>query len=399
MPTRLLVRLVRPVLPGLLLSLTLAATAGGCSDADLVPPLRSDGSTSKPPKRPGPSSSTPAESEGPPSGGAPAEPQAPPGAGAPTLSSVSPDAVTLGTVPEGLELTLTGSRFADGQQVDLAGTTLPATVKSSTEMTVRVPADKTLASGVFRIAIVAGASAQSNPLTFTVANPTSVSIATLSPQSAIIGAINPVTLSVTGAGFTPQSVVRFNGASLTTTFTSGSALSATIPASAFIDAGRVGVTVSNGVDVVSLPTSFEVRNPAPQATTLSPRTATAGAAAMTVTLDGSGFTRTSEIVAAGTPLVTTFVGATRLQATLPANLLTTARTLTVSARTPGPGGGTSGGQSFTVQAAGGDTGGGGVNPACLYKCVDYNYSPGQCYMDWYCIPTGEYAGCLGQTTC
>jgi secreted trypsin-like serine protease len=72
----------------------------------------------------------------------------------------------------------------------------------------------------------------------------------------------------------------------------------------------------------------------------------------------------------------------------------------------GSSGGTSdagGGNDSSTDAgktdAGTDSGGGTVNPACVYKCSDYGYSLGQCYQGWYCIPDGEDEGCLGQTDC
>lgn len=71
------------------------------------------------------------------------------------------------------------------------------------------------------------------------------------------------------------------------------------------------------------------------------------------------------------------------------------------------GGATGGGTGGTGGGTGGTSGGGGTgggdngdaNPACVYKCKDYGYAPGQCYQGWYCIPDGEDKGCLGQTTC
>ena len=41
----------------------------------------------------------------------------------------------------------------------------------------------------------------------------------------------------------------------------------------------------------------------------------------------------------------------------------------------------------------------GSNSSCVYKCSDYNFSPGQCFQGWYCIPDGDDAGCLGTTDC
>lgn len=43
--------------------------------------------------------------------------------------------------------------------------------------------------------------------------------------------------------------------------------------------------------------------------------------------------------------------------------------------------------------------GSGSTSTCVFKCSDYGYAPGQCYQGWYCLPDGEDAGCLGQTTC
>ena len=189
---------------------------------------------------------------------------------------------------------------------------------------------------------------------------------------------------------------------LTTTFASATALEATMPMSTLLDAGRYGVTVSTGSDVVSLPKSFDLRNPTPQPSIITPSSVTEGAAAVTVTIDGTGFTKASEVLAAGAPLVTTFLSAQRLRVTIPATQLATARSISLVVRSPSPGGGTATAKTFTVHAAApgsssGGTGGGGA--ACVYRCVDYGYAPGQCFEDWYCIADGTYAGCLGETAC
>ncbi|MBX3222811.1 MAG: hypothetical protein KF795_20020 [Labilithrix sp.] len=348
---------------------------------------------------------------------------------APTLTAVTPDAVTLGGSPGGVALTLTGSRFVAGCTVNLAGASLEATLTSPTELTVQVPGAQLTTAGMLQLSVVSPSAGQSNALTFTVANPTSVSIASLSPATALVGTAT-VALTVTGTGFITTSIVRFNGAALPTTFRSATELGATIPAAALADAGRFGVTVTNGADVVSLPSSFEVTNPTPALTTITPRSVAAGTAATVVTLDGSGFTRGSEVLAGQTPLATTFVSAERLRATLPASLLTTAGTLTLRVQTATPGGGASGTQTFTITGAqaactytcaeygyapgecyegwacNAATGclqqqscGGGAAATCVYRCSDYGYAPGQCANGWLCLASGQYAGCLGQTTC
>jgi hypothetical protein len=390
MSPTLVSRLARLLLPCVF---ALGMVAGCAEDPVGTPLLRGSGPAKTSPTKPG---ETPAPS-GPTS---PTGPTTPTDPGAPTLASIAPDAVTLGAAPaEGLDVTLTGSRFAVGAQVDLAGVMLPATVLSPTQLMVHVPNDKTLVGGVFRIMVVAKPGVTSNALTFTVANPTSVAITKLVPDVAVLGATAPIALTITGTGFVPSSLVRFNGASLTTVFSSATQLTATIPAEAFLDAGKYGVTVSSGTNVISLPIGFEVRNPAPQTSAITPRTATAGTASVSLTIDGTGFTKTSAVLASGSPLTTTYVSATRLRATLPTTLLDTARSLAIVVQSPGPGGGTASAQTFSVTAAGGTSSSGGGGASCLYLCDDYGYAPGQCFEDWYCIPSGAYAGCLGQTQC
>jgi hypothetical protein len=78
--------------------------------------------------------------------------------------------------------------------------------------------------GIFHVTIITKPGSVSNPLAFTVANPTSVVVTTIAPASATAGDASPIALTVTGSGFVPTSVVRFNGASLTTTFTSSTQL-------------------------------------------------------------------------------------------------------------------------------------------------------------------------------
>lgn len=318
MSSWIVARLSRLLLP-LVFSLGVVA---GCADEIPNSPLLQGATGGKKPDGGTGSAKTSPAAPTPPAT-APAPPAGGSSSGAPAMTAIAPDAVTVGTAPQGLDLTITGKGFAAGTQVDLAGTLLPATVLSATQLAVHVPADHTLASGVFRVTVVSKPGAISNPLNFTVANPTTVVISKLVPATATAGDTTAIALTVTGSGFVPASVVRFNGASLATTFTSPTELAATIPANAFLEAGKYGVTVANGADVMSLPIAFDVKAAA--------------------------------VADAGTVTGTTDTG------------------------------GTSGASSG--------------NPACVYQCSDYGYAPGQCYQDWYCIPDGTYAGCLGQTTC
>ena len=89
-------------------------------------------------------------------------------------------------------------------------------------------------------------------------------------------------------------------------------------------------------------------NPVPALTSLSPNSATAGTNGLTLTVNGSNFVPTSQVFWNGSGRSTSFVSATQLTATIPANDLTTAGTATVTAANPSPGGGTSNSLTFSI---------------------------------------------------
>ena len=91
-------------------------------------------------------------------------------------------------------------------------------------------------------------------------------------------------------------------------------------------------------------------NPAPQVTSISPTGGTAGGAAFTLTVNGSGFIPGSTVRWNAASRATTFVGSTQLTAAIPASDLNTAGTASVTVVNPTPGGGTSNALSFAIQA-------------------------------------------------
>jgi hypothetical protein len=436
----------------LALTLFVLAAFGASAMAACAPPdvqgFRDDPSTSKPKKKP-PAGSSTKKDGGLSNGnddGDDGDDGNTPSVEAPTLTGISPDSIAMGTASaNGVDIALTGSRFVAGCKVDVAGTKVDASLSSPMELKARIPGNLLGTAKSLKVTVVSPTKGASNALTFTVANPTSVSISTLSPATATIGA-NNVAITVNGSGFIQTSVVRFNGAALTTTFGSAALLNAVIPSAALQDAGRVSVTVANGTDVISLPAQFEIANPTPTISTLSPRTAEAGSGAVSINIDGNGFTGASEVIAGQSPLATTLVSNTRLRATIPAQLLTNAGTLQVRVNNPAPVGGPSNNSAFTITpratttttsssgttaactytcaeygyasgecyegwacngatgclkqqtCTGTGTGTGSQAASCVYKCSDYGYAPGQCVNGWVCLSSGEYAGCLGTTS-
>ncbi|HXD97248.1 MAG TPA: choice-of-anchor D domain-containing protein [Candidatus Acidoferrum sp.] len=177
----------------------------------------------------------------------------------------------------------------------------------------------------------------------------------LSPASAAAGSA-ALTLTVNGSGFVASSVVRWNGASRTTTFVSASQLRAAITASDLIAAKSVPVSVvtpapGGGTSGTVTFTITPAVPPVPVASSVSPTSATARSAALTLTVNGSGFVGSSVVRWNGASRTTTFVSASQLRAAITASDLATARSVPVSVVTPSPGGGTSGSVTFTVTTA------------------------------------------------
>ncbi len=107
----------------------------------------------------------------------------------------------------------------------------------------------------------------------------------------------------------------------------------------------IGVTIDSVADA---PASTD-GNPTPTLSGVSPSSANAGASNTPITLTGTGFIVTSTVFAGATSLATTYSSPTSLSATIPSSLLTSGGTfLSITVSNPGPGGGNSSAQTFTV---------------------------------------------------
>ena len=179
-------------------------------------------------------------------------------------------------------------------------------------------------------------------------------------------------LTLTGAGFVTGTIVQWNGKALSTTYISGSSVTANVPAALIAKPGTASVeTVNphsgsqdNGLsNSVSL-TIFPPPNPTPTISTLSPSCAVTGSASFTLTITGTQFIPASDPSGgssvrwnAATQTTLSIVGtisATQIQATVPSSLVASAGTATVTVsnppvpNSPSGGGGPSNGLTFTV---------------------------------------------------
>jgi len=157
-------------------------------------------------------------------------------------------------------------------------------------------------------------------------------------------------ITVNGSEFVPSSVISFDGISLATTFVDANTVAATVPCGALTAAGTVIVGVTNpspGGGFGS--TTFTVENPAPAPTSLDPPSVLTEGPTFLLNVNGSAFVNGSSTVRwNGTPLLTAFVSATQLRATVPSPLIALPGTAAVDVETSGPGGGISAPLTFDI---------------------------------------------------
>ncbi len=176
-------------------------------------------------------------------------------------------------------------------------------------------------------------------------------ITTLSPSSATAGAAAQ-TLTINGSNFLSSSTVTYNSAAHTATFVNSTQLTISLTASDQGTAGAYAVVVTNPSPGggPSNSVNFTVNNLVPRITGLSPSSATAGAAAQTLTIDGSNFLSSSTVTYNSVAHTATFVNSNQLTISLTASDQATAGAYAVVVTNPSPGGGASNSFTFTVNS-------------------------------------------------
>jgi len=109
-------------------------------------------------------------------------------------------------------------------------------------------------------------------------------------------------------------------------------------------------TLYNTTTATNNPNSTTLNYPSPTLTSINPTSKFAAGSSFTLTATGSNFYNTSVINWNGSARTTTYVNATTLTASITAADIATAGTATVTVTNSTPGGGTSSGQTFTINA-------------------------------------------------
>jgi PKD repeat protein len=264
----------------------------------------------------------------------------------PTTASISPACVTAGS--SDFTLTVNGTKFVATSTVNWNGSALTTTFVSSTQLTAIVAAANVAIAGTASITVVnpGPGGGTSNSQTFTISAVPTVS--SLSPACAIAGG-NGFTLTVNGTNFVSGSTVKWNGASLTTTFNSSTRLTAAVPKANIASPGTASITVVNSgtCGATSNSVTFTITG-TPTISSINPSCVGAGGQDFTLTVTGTNFVSTSTVAWNGMALTTTFVSPTQLTATVPSSDIAATGTATITVVNPPPCGATSNPVSLTI---------------------------------------------------
>jgi hypothetical protein len=239
---------------------------------------------------------------------------------------------------------VTGTGFVAGATVEFSGTGVTVnsvTFVSSTNLTVVVSVLLTATVGARDVRVVNpdfGTGTRVGGLTITAA-PT---LTSLTPNSRAQGALNS-SVTVAGTGFQAGAVATFSGTLVTATTSSVTATSLVIAVTVAQTAatGLRSITVTNpDGGTRTLANSFTVLA-GPTVTSLSPASLARGAAATTITINGTGFVTGSTVAFSGTGLTlgaVTVVSATQLRLTVAVATTATIGLRGITVTTPSNGG-------------------------------------------------------------
>lgn len=141
------------------------------------------------------------------------------------------------------------------------------------------------------------------------------------------------------------------GSGTTASFVAGILSSHSVTLSPGISSATITATKTSGSET-GTSNAFDLNNPAPTISSISPTSVCAGSGDFTLTVNGTNFNSSSVVKIAGTSRTTTLVDATQLTAAILAADVASAGTKAITVFNPTPGGGTSGSINLNVTASG-----------------------------------------------
>ncbi len=196
-----------------------------------------------------------------------------------------------------------------------------------------------------------GNSPQDVTVTYTVNPAQAPTLVSISPTAATAGGVG-FTLTATGTRFSYNSLLKWNGGSLATTYVSSTQLTAWIPPEALSAAGTASVTVLNPPveGGLSNALTFTIQAPVFSVTSVSPNPVNVGGPAFTLTVRGYQFVPSSVVQWNGAPRPTTYVSDTQLTAQISSADVATTGTAAITVLNPSGQGGASNAVSLAISA-------------------------------------------------
>jgi hypothetical protein len=266
------------------------------------------------------------------------------GGAIPTIRSISPSSAEGGNT---LTVIITGTNFVSGgSTVRFSGTGISVnstTVNSPGQITATITISESASADLRDVSVTTPSGRALLANGFEVKAPPPPTLTQVAPAFAVRGSTLDVVL--TGTRFASGSSVSFSGGGITVntaTVNSSSQITANITVGAAALAGNRDVSVSGTTGTATLANSFQVRNPSPTLSGLSPSAGILGQS-LAVTLQGTGFASSSPTVSFGDGITVVSVSASDdqtliAQISIAAGAIPGTRNVTVT--NPAPGGGT-----------------------------------------------------------
>ncbi len=275
----------------------------------------------------------------------------------PFLCCTNPTSANVG----GGERTITvfGNNFIPDSALRWNGSPRPTRVFNSTLLEVTIPEADFSSPGTAAVSVQNPDGSSSDTVTIEIVELAqgAPEITRITPDQFPVGA-GGFALTVFGTRFVPGSNIEFNGEDKATDFVSNTELRCQIldqdiagastyrvrvvnpDSSAPGEGGPFGITGNEAVVVVF--------NPVPEVDGFTPTSVMAGNSAVLLQVRGSGFTSGTVLRWNGTDLETAVMSDTELQVTLPDAELESVDTAVFSVSSPGPGGGSSHAQTYSI---------------------------------------------------
>jgi hypothetical protein len=245
----------------------------------------------------------------------------------PTITSFSPASINAGSAS--FTLTINGSNFVAGMLTRWGATWVGTTVISPTQLTASIPSSLIATAGTAGI-MVKTSGGISASLLFPI-NPTPPVLSSLSPNLVTAGGAGFM-LTIKGTVFTTTSTAMWGTTPLETIYVSPTQLTASIPASLIANAGTASITVVSQAGT-SASAALTINPAPPQISGLNPGVTAAGGPAFTIAISGEYFTPSTIAKCGLTALATTYISSTQLTAVVPAMLIASAGTASITVTT------------------------------------------------------------------